>query len=341
MRYNLLGRSGLYVSELCLGTMTFGGGQGMWQRIGQVQQDEADSIVRAALDAGINFIDTANVYAEGLSEKILGQSLRNLQVPRDEVVIATKVLGRMGAGPNAVGASRGHILDQIKASLLRLQLDHVDLYQIHGVDPATPIEETIEALDMAVRQGLVRYVGVSNWPAWQVAKAIGISERRGLARPISLQAYYTLAGRDIEREIVPMMQSEGVGLMVWSPLAGGFLSGKYHRGHENDADGRRARFDFPPVDKERGYAVIDVLRELAPAKGATVAQLALAWLRHRPGVTSIILGAKRLDQLSENLAATGIDFSEDELARLEAVSALPREYPAWMIERQGGYRTEG
>ena len=341
MRYNLLGRSGLSVSELCLGTMTFGGGEGMWQKIGQVQQDEADGLVKAALDAGINFIDTANVYAGGLSEQILGQSLRNLGVARGEVVIATKVLGRMGKGPNAAGASRGHIMDQVKASMKRLQLDHVDLYQIHGVDRDTPIEETVETLDMLVRQGLIRYYGFSNWAAWQVAKAVGIAERRGLVRPVSIQSYYTIAGRDLEREIVPMMASEGIGLMVWSPLAGGLLSGKYHRGQESEGEGRRASFDFPPVDRGRAYDIIDVLREMAEARKASVAQLALAWLLHQKPVTSVILGAKRIDQLKDNLAAVDVEFTKDELIRLDKVSALPPEYPGWMIERQSGYRTDG
>ena len=340
MRYNLLGRSGLSVSELCLGTMTFGGGEGMWQKIGQVQQDEADGLVKAALDAGINFIDTANVYAGGLSEQILGQSLRNLGVARGEVVIATKVLGRMGKGPNAAGASRGHIMDQVKASLKRLQLDHVDLYQIHGVDRDTPIEETVETLDMLVRQGLIRYYGFSNWAAWQVAKAVGIAERRGLVRPVSIQSYYTIAGRDLEREIVPMMASEGMGLMVWSPLAGGLLSGKYHRGQESEGEGRRASFDFPPVDRDRAYDIIDVLREMAEAKKASVAQLALGWLLHQKPVTSVILGAKRIDQLKDNLAAVDVEFTKDELIRLDKVSALPPEYPGWMIARQSGYRTD-
>ena len=340
MRYNLLGRSGLAVSELCLGTMTFGGGEGMWQKIGQVQQDEADGLVKAALDAGINFIDTANVYAGGLSEQILGQSLRNLGVARGEVVIATKVLGRMGKGPNAAGASRGHIMDQVKASLKRLQLDHVDLYQIHGVDLDTPIEETVETLDMLVRQGLIRYYGFSNWAAWQVAKAVGIAERRGLVRPVSIQSYYTIAGRDLEREIVPMMASEGIGLMVWSPLAGGLLSGKYHRGQESEGEGRRASFDFPPVDRDRAYDIIDMLREMAEAKKASVAQLALAWLLHQKPVTSVILGAKRIDQLKDNLAAVDVEFTKDELIRLDKVSALPPEYPGWMIARQSGYRTD-
>ncbi len=338
MRYNPLGRSGLYVSELCLGTMTFGGGEGMWQVVGRVQQNEADAILKASLDAGINFIDTANVYSEGLSETILGQGLKNLGVARDQVVVATKVLGRMSPGPNGAGASRGHILDQIESSLKRLQLDHVDLYQIHGVDPLTPVEETIEALDNLVRRGLVRYVGLSNWAAWQVARAVGIAEARRLARPVSLQAYYTIAGRDLEREIVPMMASEGVGLMVWSPLAGGLLSGKYGREDDKGDGGRRASFDFPPVDKARAWDIVDAMRVIADAKGVTVAQIALAWLLHQPAVTSVIVGAKRIDQLQDNLGAVEVQLSAEERATLDAVSKLPAEYPGWMIERQGGYR---
>lgn len=338
MRYNLLGRTGLYVSELCLGTMTFGGVGERWSPIGQVQQDDADALVKTALDAGINFIDTANVYSEGMSEEIVGQSLKNLGVARGEVVVATKFLGPMGQGPNSRGGSRYHILDAAKASLKRLQLDHVDLYQIHGWDPVTPIEETLEALDILVRHGHVRYVGVSNWAAWQIAKALGISERRNLAGFQSLQAYYTVAGRDLEREVVPMLQSEKLGLMVWSPLAGGLLSGKYSREDEKSGDGRRATFDFPPVDKDRAYAVIDVMRPIAEAKGVSVAQVALAWLLHRPVVTSVIVGAKRVDQLKDNIAATEVLLTADELSALDKASALPREYPGWMIERQGDYR---
>ena len=336
MRFIKLGRSGLIVSELCLGTMTFGGQEGLWGRIGQLQQDEADALVKAALDAGINFIDTANVYAEGRSEAILGQALKNLGVRREEVVVATKVLGRMHDGPNGGGASRGHILDQVKASLDRLQTDHIDLYQIHGFDDTTPIEETLYALDSLVRRGVVRYIGLSNWAAWQVAKAVGIAAARDYAPIASLQSYYTIAGRDLERDVMPMLQSEGVGLMVWSPLAGGFLSGKYTR--EGEGEGRRAGFDFPPVDKERGYDVVDVLRELAAAKGKSVAQLALGWLLHQPAVSSVILGAKRADQLADNLGAVDVAFTAEELARLDAVSKLPPEYPGWMIERQAGYR---
>jgi aryl-alcohol dehydrogenase-like predicted oxidoreductase len=338
MRYNPLGRSGLYVSELCLGTMTFGGGDGMWQVVGKVQQEEADTILKAALDAGINFIDTANIYSEGASETILGQGLKNLGIARDQVVIATKALGRMSPGPNGAGASRGHILDQIEQSLKRLQLDHVDLYQIHGVDPLTPVEETLEALDNLVRRGLVRYVGVSNWAAWQVAKAVGIAEARRLTKPVSLQAYYTIAGRDLEREIVPMLASEGVGLMVWSPLAGGLLSGKYSRADEQGDGGRRASFDFPPIDKSRAYDIIDAMRPIAAAKGVSVAQVALAWLLHQPAVSTVIIGAKRIDQLEDNLGAVEVTLSAEERGTLDEVSKLPAEYPRWMIDRQSGYR---
>ena len=340
MRYNKLGRTGLFVSELCLGTMTFGGGEGMWGQIGQLRQDEADQLVKTALDAGINFIDTANVYAGGRSEEITGQALRNLGIARDEVVIATKVFGQMGEGPNGRGNSRGHILDQVKASLKRLQLDHVDLYQIHGFDVATPIEETMRALDILVQHGHVRYVGVSNWAAWQIMKAQGLAERHGLARFETCQAYYTVAGRDLERELVPMMLSEGIGLMVWSPLAGGLLSGKYAQGDERSGEGRRASFDFPPVDRARAYALIDVMREMAGARNVSVARIALAWLLHQPVTMSVIVGAKRVEQLQDNIAATEVTLSADELAKLDEFSRLPPEYPGWMLERQGGTRRE-
>lgn len=337
MRYRRLGHSGLYVSELCLGTMTFGGSDDIWGQIGQLQQDEADALVRTALDAGINFIDTANIYAGGRSEEILGQSLKNLGVAREDVVVATKVLGPMGEGPNARGASRGHIMDQVKASLTRLQLDHIDLYQLHGFDPATPMEETLEALNTLVQHGHVRYIGLSNWAAWQIVKAMGIAEARQLAPIVSLQAYYTLAGRDLEREIAPMLLSEDVGLMVWSPLAGGFLSGKYDR-EGKTAEGRRVNFDFPPVDKDRAYDAIDVMRGIADAKGCSVAQVALAWLLHQKVVSSVIVGAKRVDQLTDNIGACDVELSEADLAALDKVTALPAEYPGWMLERQGEYR---
>jgi aryl-alcohol dehydrogenase-like predicted oxidoreductase len=343
MRYNPLGQTGLLVSELCLGTMTFGSGEGMWKEIGGLDQNEAEALVRAALDGGINFLDTADVYAEGRSEEITGRALKSLAIAREDVVVATKGFGRVGLAPgvNRVGASRAHILAACKASLKRLGLDHVDLYQIHGFDALTPIEETLEALDVLVRHGHVRYVGVSNWAAWQVAKALGIAERRHIAPPRSLQSYYTLAGRDLEREIVPMLLSEKVGLMVWSPLAGGLLSGKYDLGEEVDTtpgQGRRATFDFPPVDRSRARAVVAALREIAGERGCTVAQGAIAWLLHQPAVTSVIVGAKRPDQLADNLRAVEVELSPADLQKLDAASALPREYPGWMIERQGGLR---
>ncbi|WP_312952470.1 aldo/keto reductase [Superficieibacter sp.] len=339
MRYQKLGNTGLFVSELCLGTMTFGGEEGMWGKIGQLRQADAEKLVGTALDAGINFIDTANVYSEGRSEEITGQALKNLKIPREEVVVATKVFGETGtAGVNSRGSSRYHIIDSVKESLCRLQLDHIDLYQLHGFDPATPMEETLYALDNLVQHGHVRYIGVSNWAAWQIAKALGISERKGLARFASLQAYYTIAGRDLERELVPMLQSENVGLMVWSPLAGGLLSGKYSRDGESEAGSRRQAFDFPPVNKDRAFDCVDVMRTIADSKGVSVAQIALAWLLHQPVVSSVIIGAKRPEQLTDNIAATEIRFSDDELKQLDTVSALPPEYPGWMLERQGEYR---
>ena len=340
MRNKPLGRTGLFVSELCLGTMTFGGSSGIWGQIGKLQQDDAERLVGQALDAGVNFIDTADVYAGGVSEQITGQALKNLKVARDSVVVATKVFGDTGPGPNSRGLSRGHIVDGVTASLKRMQLDHIDLYQLHGVDAATPIEETLRALDQLVRHGQVRYIGVSNWAAWQIAKALGISERLGLARFESLQAYYSVAGRDLERELIPMLRSEGVGLMVWSPLAGGLLSGKYASETKGEASGRRSTFDFPLVDRPRGDACIEAMRPIAQAHGASVAQVALAWLLHQPQVTSVIVGAKRPEQLTDNLGATKLVLSAAELAQLDAVSRLPAEYPGWMFERQGEYRRQ-
>ena len=334
MRMRKLGDSGLFVSELCFGAMTFGGSDGLWGQVGKLGQDEADVLVRAALDAGINFFDTANVYAHGRSETLLGQSLRNLGVPRDDVVIATKVASAMGEGPNHRGASRGHLLSQCRASLERLGLDHIDLYQIHAFDPATPIEETLEALDTLVRAGDVRYIGLSNWAAWQVMKALGIGRARGLAPIISLQSYYTLVGRDVEREIVPLLRSERVGLMVWSPLAGGYLTGKYSE-DEGDAAGRLKTLDFPPIDRQRGEPLIGVLRGVARKHGATPGQIAIAWLLHQPVVTTVILGAKRAEQLAENVKATAIELDDADLTELDAASRLPLEYPGWLMDRSG------
>jgi aryl-alcohol dehydrogenase-like predicted oxidoreductase len=338
MRNRKFGNTGLFVSELCLGTMTFGEG-GIWTNIGGLQQADADKLVGRALDAGINFIDTADVYADGTSEIMTGQALKNLKVPRENVVVASKIHGETGTkGINSRGASRYHIIDGVKASLKRLQLDHIDLYQLHGFDTATPIEEALRALDTLVQHGHVRYIGVSNWAAWQIAKALGISERLGLARFESLQAYYTIAGRDLEREIVPMLKSENLGLMVWSPLAGGLLSGKYKRDGSSTEPGRRTNFSFPPVDMDRAFDCIDAMTQMAEAKGVTVAQIALAWLLHQKVVTSVIIGAKRVGQLDDNIAATQVKLNDDELAALDEVSQLAQEYPGWMFARQGEYR---
>jgi aryl-alcohol dehydrogenase-like predicted oxidoreductase len=340
MEYTTLGNTGLLVSKLCFGTMTFGDGRGIFKAIGAQGQAEADTLVKTSLDAGINFFDTADVYTEGESEKILGQSLKNLRVARKDVVIATKVYGRVGPGRNDVGASRGHILDGVEASLRRLQTDHIDLYQIHANDSVTPVEETLRALDNLVQHGKVRYVGCSNWQAWKIAKALGISEFKNLARFETIQAYYSIAGRELEREIVPLMESEKVGLLVWSPLAGGLLSGKFSRTNQKPADSRRSDFDFPILDKERAWKILDVIAPIARAHGCSAARVSLAWLLAKPVVTSIIIGAKRLDQLGDNLAAVNLKLNEDEIKQLDDVSALPPEYPGWMLPFQGADRQD-
>ena len=340
MEYTTLGNTGLLVSRICFGTMTFGDGRGMFKAIGAQGQAEADTLVKTSLDAGINFFDTADVYTEGESEKILGQSLKNLNVARKDVVIATKVYGRVGPGRNDVGASRGHIMDGVEASLRRLQTDHIDLYQIHANDSVTPVEETLRALDTLVRHGKVRYIGCSNWQAWKIAKALGISEFKNLARFETIQAYYSIAGRDLEREIVPLMESEKVGLLVWSPLAGGLLSGKFSRTNQKPADSRRSEFDFPIVDKERTWKILDVIAPIAKAHGCSAARISFAWLLAKPVVTSIIIGAKRLDQLGDNLAAVELKLTEDEIKQLDDVSALPPEYPGWMLPFQGADRQD-
>ena len=340
MKYKQLGRTGLYVSEICLGTMTFGGGQdaGIWKAIGSLPQGEVDAIMQSALASGVNFFDTADVYSFGESEKRLGQSLKNLGAARKDVVLATKVFGQMGPGPNDRGASRGHIMDSVKTSLERLQTDHIDLYQIHGNDTVTPIDETLRALDDLVSEGLVRYVGVSNWAAWKIAKALGVSEARGYARFDTLQAYYTIAGRDLERDLVPMLTSEGLGLMVWSPLAGGLLSGKFGPGSNNPTDARRTNFDFPPVERDRAWKCVEVMRAVGEAHGVSVARVALAWLLAKPHLMSVIIGAKTPEQLEDNLAAVDLMLTADEMTRLDEVSELPAEYPGWMFGRQGAGR---
>src|ERR1700760_3398345 len=313
MQYKTLGAPGPLVSTLCFGTMTFHGGSGMFRAIGTVDQAGADQLIKASIDAGINFFDTADVYSEGESEKALGQSLKNLNIPRNEVIIATKVFGRTGPGRNDVGASRGHIMDAVDASLKRLQTDYIDLYQIHAADTVTPVEETLRALDTLVSQGKVRYIGCSNWYAWQLMKALGISEAKNLAKMDTLQAYYSIAGRDLEREITPLLKDQGTGLLVWSPLAGGLLSGKFSRENQKPEDSRRSAFDFPLVDKERTWRILDVLRPIAEAHNSNVATVALAWILAKPFVTSVIIGAKRVDQLQQNLAAVSLQLTEDDM----------------------------
>jgi aryl-alcohol dehydrogenase-like predicted oxidoreductase len=330
MRYRLLGRTGVYVSELCLGSMTFGG-KGMWEAVGKLGQAEVEALLGTALDAGVNFIDTADVYSEGESEKLVGAALANLARPRDQLVVATKCRGRTGPGPNQLGLSRLHILSAIDASLARLKLDHVDLYQIHGFDLDTPIEETLRALEDVVRQGKARYIGFCNLSAWKAMKALAFADRWNLPRFVSAQVYYSIAGRDIEREIVPLATAEGLSILPWSPLAGGLLSGKFDPDKPGPAGARRTSFDFPPVDRARLPKVLAALREVAEATGHSVARIALAWQLTRPFVTSVILGAKTRDQLVDNLASTDVVLSAEQVAKLDAASELPAEYPGWML----------
>jgi len=340
MRYRLLGRSGLLVSEICLGTMTYGG-KGRWQPIGQLGLAEVEAQIKAAFEAGINFIDTADVYSEGDSEALVGQALKNLGLPREELVIASKVRIRMGPGPNQVGLSRGHIMDGVNASLRRLQLEHIDLYQIHGQDQATPMEETLRALEDLVRSGKVRYMGVSNHAAWQIMKAVSISQHHGWNRFESIQAYYSLAGRELEREIVPVALDQGLGVLVWSPLAGGLLSGKFAENASGPDGARRTTFDFPPVDRARAFRCVEAMRPIARAHDVSVARVALGWLLHQPAVASVIIGAKTQAQLADNIAATDLRLSIEEVNTLSEASQLPPEYPGWMFDRQNRDRFPG
>src|SRR6201985_3456319 len=339
MKYNLLGNTGVLVSEICFGTMTFGGGGGgIWSNIGKTQQDEVNTLMKTVVDAGINFIDTANVYSYGESETLLGQSIIDLGLNRNELVIATKVRGRMSQGINNVGLSRFHIFQSVDESLKRLQLDHIDVLYVHGVDPKTPVEETVRALNDIVLTGKVRYVAVCNWPAWMVMKAIGIAEKHGWNKFIGLQYYFSVAGRDIEREILPLAADQNLAVMPWSPLAGGFLSGKYTRETEKIEGSRRSTFDFPPVNKDKAYDIIDVMSEVGKLHNVSVAAVALAWVRLQKGVTSTIIGAKNIEQLNDNVRSTQVELSADDLKRIDEVSALPKEYPGWMVERQSADR---
>jgi aryl-alcohol dehydrogenase-like predicted oxidoreductase len=341
LRYHLLGQTGLYVSELCLGTMTYGGGKGIWESIGNLQLDTVNEQVKFAVDAGINFIDTANVYSTGKSESLLGQSLQALGLARDQLIIATKATSSMDESPNGRGQSRHHLFNQVDASLKRLQLDYIDLYQLHGFDPLTPFEESLSALNDLVRSGRVRYIGLCNMAAWQIMKSLSVSERQGFAKFVSVQAYYTIASRDLEREIVPLLEDQKLGLMVWSPLAGGLLSGKFSSADDKGPAGaRRATFDFPVVDKTRAFKCVDAMRPLVAQRNVSVAQIALAWLLAKPFVTTVIIGARSMDQLRDNIAATRVQLSESEIKLLDEVSQLPPEYPAWMLAFQGQARAK-
>ncbi len=333
MKYNFLGNTGLLVSEICFGTMTFGG-KGIWEAIGNIQQGEVNSLIKEVVDSAINFIDTANVYSFGESEKLLGQSIKDLGLNRHELVIATKVRGKMGEGKNNVGLSRYHIFQSVNESLQRLQLDHVDILYVHGVDSMTPVEETMRALNDIIQTGKVRYIAVCNWPAWLVMKAIGIAERNGWNKFVGLQYYYSLAGRDIERELLPLAEDQKLAVMPWSPLAGGFLSGKFTRNRESSGENRRDKFDFPPINKDNAYNIIDVILEIGKQYNASAAQIALAWVRQQKNITSTIIGAKSLTQLRDNISSIDICLSIVDLEKINTVSALGKEYPGWMVERQ-------
>lgn len=334
METRFLGNTGLRVSSLCLGTMTFGKNQ---FGFGDLDLPAVKEMVFASLDAGINFIDTADIYAFGETEDLLGQALEGV---RKDVVVATKVRFRMSNKPNEIGASRHHILNSVDASLRRLRTDFIDLYQIHIWDPVTPLEETLRALDDLVRWGKVRYVGASNFAAWQLMKALWVSDKNGWVRFSSLQPLYNLAFRDLETELVPLCLDQKLAILPWSPLAFGYLSGKYDRNRPRPAssrvDGPLAR--FLPVDWDRIYNIVDVLKEIASGHGVTPAAIALAWLLHKPGVTSVTLGVRTMEQLRQNLAAAEVKLSAEEMARLDAVSATPVPYPQWMIQRYGSDR---
>jgi len=342
MRYRRLGRTGLEVSTIGLGCMTFGD---RFFNIGALDQAGATAMVARCLEVGVNLFDTADIYSFGQSEEMLGVALRECGVRRDEVVVATKVRGAMsqaawdGTGdPNNQGLTRHHVMAACDASLRRLGLEHIDLYQVHGEDVATPVEETLRALDDLVRQGKVRYVGCSNWSVRRLAKALAVCDERLWARFVSLQAYYSIVGRDLEHELVPLCREEGLGILPWSPLAGGFLTGKFRRDGVSEEDARRTEFDFPPVHLETGFAAVDALEAVAAEHDATIARTALAWCLAEPAVSSVLIGARKTEQLEDNLAAAELELSSAQIERLNEASPRPTLYPQWMIERQNAGR---
>ena len=331
MKMRFLGNSGVKVSEICFGAMTFGG-RGYWKAIGELEQKDANELVNLALEGGINFFDTADVYSEGLAEEMLGKALGSR---RKNIILATKVRGRTGAGPNDVGLSRHHIIENCNASLKRLGTDYIDLYQIHSFDPYTPQEETLRALDDLVRAGKVRYIGVSNHTGWQLMKALAISDKQNLEKFITLQAYYSLISRDLENELMPLCLDQKLGILPWSPLGGGFLTGKYRRGKERPNNARRTdpENQFLQFDEEKGFDIVDELDRIAKNHDATIAQAALNYLLRKPGVSSVIIGAKTKEQLADNIKASDWEMTVDEVAKLDKLSAPPRVYPNWMLQR--------
>jgi aryl-alcohol dehydrogenase-like predicted oxidoreductase len=330
MQYTRLGDTGIVVSRLAFGAMTFGSSEGIFASVAKVGQDLATELVAKALDAGVNFFNTADVYTGGQSEQMLAKALGNR---RKDVVIATKVGFRSGEALIHQGLSRRHILDSAEGCLQRLNTDYLDVYLVHRMDPLTPVEETLEALDSLVKQGKVRYVGFSNWPAWFASKAVGLQKQHGWARFRAAELYYSLVGRDIEHEIVPFVKDAGIGIMVWSPLAGGFLTGKYTRENPAGDGGRLTGFDMLPYDREKGHAVVDRLRTMGQSHDASPAQIALAWLLTKPYVASILLGANKMSQLEDNLGASRIQLSAEEVTELDEMTAPAALYPNWFSER--------
>ncbi len=339
MKYKILGNTGLKVSTLCLGTMNYGG-KGFFSYMGNLGQPEVDEQIKTAVEAGINFIDTANIYSAGLSETMIGTAIKNLALKRDDLVLATKVRGSMGKGENNRGLSRKHIMQQVDESLKRLGTDYIDLYQLHTSDPLTPIEETLRTLDDLVRSGKIRYIGGSNFMAWHFMKALAYSTYNNVEKFVSLQANYSLDNRALEREFIPLLTDQKVGLMVYSPLSGGFLTGKYKRDGNNEK-GRYNDFPFPPANAELAFNVIDVLSAMAEEKGVSIPQLALAWLLHQPAVTSLIIGATKMAQLQDNLKAVDVSLTHEELQKLEEVSKLTPEYPKSVVEIMTADRAGG
>jgi aryl-alcohol dehydrogenase-like predicted oxidoreductase len=331
MKMRLLGNSGLKVSEICFGAMTFGG-KGYWKVIGELEQKDANELVKLSLDSGVNFFDTADVYSEGLSEEMLGKALGN---HRKEIILATKVRGRTGKGPNDVGLSRHHIIENCNASLKRLGTDYIDLYQLHSFDPFTPQEETLRALDDLVRAGKVRYIGASNHTGWQLMKALAISDKQNLEKFITLQAYYSLVARDLENELVPLCLDQKLGILPWSPLGGGFLTGKYRKGKERPKNARRSdrESQFLQFDEEKGFDIVDELERIAKNHNATIAQAALNYLLRKPGVSSVIIGARTKEQLADNLKSSDWKMTPEEVTKLDALSMPPKVYPYWMLQR--------